>query len=166
MNLFNYIINNESNTLLNNLLNIMIDKKILNEELYLNLIKSLVLILDNNNFRLYYNILHYITYKLKVEQQKELFDTFKTLDLSKQYDVSDKLVEKVIISTHEYIEALQDFENIERLLLEWCNIIKLVQTLVIPTNLILSIYIQFIITTKNNQKVTSNDIKRINKFIK
>ena len=163
MNLFNYIINNESNTLLNNLLNIMINKKILNEELYLNLIKSLVLILDDDNFIIYYNILHHITFKLKADQQKDLVNILKTLDLSKQYNVSDKLVEKVILSTHKYIQVNND---IETLLIEWLDIITLVQTLSLPTNLLLSIYIQFLNTIINNQKVTLNDIKRINKFIK
>ena len=164
MNLFNEIINNESNTKLNNLLNIMLDKKILNEELYLNLLKCLVLILNNNNFNIYYNILHHITFNMSLILQNQIFNIFKSLQLSKQFDVDDKLIEKIIITTRDYIENSNNY--IEEMLIDLCNVIKLVQTINLSTHLQLSIYIQYMKCIEKNQNITINDINRINKFIK
>ena len=164
MNIFNNIINNESNTKLNNLLNSMLDKKILNEELYLNLIKCLVLILNNNNFNKYYNILHHITFNMTLILRDQIFNIFKSLQLSKQFDVDDKLIEKIIITTQYYIENSNNY--IEQILIDICDVIKLIQTINLSTHLQLSIYIQYIKCIGKNQNITINDINRINKFIK
>ena len=164
MNLFNDIINNESNTKLEILLNVMLEKKILNEELYLNLIKCLVLILNNNNFNIYYNIIHHVTFNMSIILQNQIFNIFKSLQLSKQFEVDDKLIEKIIITTHHYIENSNNY--IEEILINLCDIIKLVRTINVSTYLQLCIYIQYMKCLNKHQSITINDINKINKFIK
>ena len=96
--------------------------------------------------------------------KNQIFNIFKSLQLSKQFEVDDKLIEKLITTTRDYIENSNNY--IEEMLIDLCDIIKLVQTINVSTHLQLSIYIQYMKCLYKHQSITINDINKINKFIK
>ena len=172
--LLNYFVLEKSNNIIE-LLNQMMEDKILNEELYLNVVKALVLIfhLNQNNYNIYYNLFWHIIHKMDKTLRKNCFNKLKTLKLSKQLELSDTLIEDIIIFTHHYILnnmnniSMTDEESklIDRALIDWINIICLIQQLKISFELKIHYYLYII-----QHPVSTSDINTlinsINFFIK
>ena len=172
--LLNYFVLEKSNNIIE-LLNQMMEDKILNEELYLNVVKALVLIfhLNQNNYNIYYNLFWHIIHKMDKTLRKNCFNKLKTLKLFKQLELSDTLIEDIIIFTHHYILnnmnniSMTDEESklIDRALIDWINIICLIQQLKISFELKIHYYLYII-----QHPVSTSDINTlinsINFFIK
>ena len=167
--LFNYIINNKDSVKIVTLLNKMLEGDIINEEIFLNLIKALILIfhLDISYFDIYYKLFCYILYKMNEEIQVLLFDKIKKLNLSEQIYLSDYLIENIIIYTNKYI--IQNFiidSMIDMKIMEWINIINIIGKC--NTSIYMKCYIYLYIIKQKN-KVTIMEvntiINTINKFI-
>ena len=166
--LLNYFVLEKNNII--EVLNQMMEDKILNEELYLNLVKALVLIfhLNQDNYNIYYNLFFHIIHKMNKTLKKNCFNKLKTLKLSKQLELSDTLIEDIIIFTHYYIvnnTKNEDVKIIDKVLIDWINIICLVQQLKISFELKIYYYLYII-----KHPVSTSDINTlinsINFFIK
>lgn len=138
--LFNYLITPSQSNKLVYLLNQMLENHLLTEELYLNLIKSLLLIfhLNKDCFDIYYNILHHISFNI------DIIKTLYSIDLSKQVDVIDTVIEDIIISTHNYIVSNYSFPNPNDKIIEWINIIHSINKLDTSLNFKISFYLYII----------------------
>jgi len=172
--LLNYFVLEKNNNIIE-LLNQMMEDNILNEELYLNLVKALVLIfhLNKNNYNIYYNLFYHIIHKMNKTLKKNCFNKLKTLKLSKQLVLSDTLIENIIIFTHHYIlnntmnkyKKNEDVKIIDKVLIDWINIICLIQQLKISFELKIYYYLYII-----KHPVSTSDINTlinsINFFIK
>ena len=186
--LLNYFVLEKNNNIIE-LLNQMMEDKILNEELYLNLVKALVLIfhLNQNNYNIYYNLFCHIIHKMNKTLRKNCFNKLKTLKLSKQLELSDTLIEDIIIFTHHYIlnntmknkhmnqstsvldenygHNNEEIKTIDKVLIDWINIICLIQQLKISFELKIYYYLYII-----KHPVSTSDINTlinsINFFIK
>ena len=155
--LFNYVINNDDSIKLNILLDNMLKDNILSKELYLNLIKGLVLIfhLDNTLFSFYYNILNYIILYNNNNNNnnnnniKNIFNKLNNIDLSYQLKLDDNIIEKIIIYTNQYL--IKDFtlDKLENKLITLVNMITIIKQLNISTELKINIYLQNIRNTND-----------------
>jgi hypothetical protein len=102
---FNSLINKKKTLKLLKIINKLYENNIFNEELVLNLIKGFVIIfyLNSKCFNDYYNLLYYINYKMNVQFKKKFFDKIKKINFSHQFNLSDNIVDEVIINTNKFI---------------------------------------------------------------
>lgn len=123
-------------------LQILYDNKIINTELLFNLIKGMVYILYENINRIdcylyIYDKLLEVIHKKKI---KEIFKSFNKNNFSKQFEVSEKIVEMIIIQTDKFISKCNNTKII--LLLEILNnIINEINKLNIDIDNKINIYI-------------------------
>lgn len=159
--LFNYLVNDTQSSKLVNILNQMLESNLLNEELYLNLIKGLILIfhLNKDCVELYYNIFHYIYYKMDDKARNVLFIKLKIIDLSKQVELSDTTIENIIIYTHNFI--ITDIDCIDKTITQWIKVIMATNRITTSTEFKISIYLYII----KNPNIISADINTITNVI-
>jgi hypothetical protein len=168
--LFNYLVNNTESNKLVNLLNQMLENNLLNEELYLNLIKGLILIiyLNKDCFDIYYNILHYINFKMNSRLKMDCFDKLKNLHLSQQQYISDTTIENIIIYTHNYIinDISMQHNTIDDVITNLINIITLIKKLHVSTEFKITLYLYIVKHTELKHQDINSTIDIINKFIR
>jgi hypothetical protein len=143
------------------------DKKIINTEILLNIIKGLVLIIFYNKQKIdnYIKIFDY----LLINQQKNIVSILEYVDFSQQFELDEKIIKKIVINTDIFFENYIN-NNIDfNILLNIINsIIKKIKKVHININLKIYLYIHFIkkandmIINKNN---INNIISNINNYI-
>lgn len=128
------------------LLQNLYNKKILDKELILNLIKGLIIIfyIDQIYFELYYEILDYFYCKMNKELQIKIVNTISRLDLSKQFEIDDYYIDKIIINTNNLFALVIKYD----------------------INLIFNIWIYVINQVKKNKLNTENKILLYSRLLK
>ena len=158
----------DKNNKLIKLLNQLVENEILNEELYINLVKALVLLfqLNKNNYNIYCNIFSYIVTKMDNKVLSNCFNKLKTVKLAKQLVLSDIFIEDIIIFTHEYIlNNITHKLAIDKVLIDWINIIYLIQQLKLSFELKIYYYLYIIKHPLNTYDINIL-VHLINFFIK
>ena len=162
---FNNCIDINNTVKLVNLLELMYKDMLINTEILLNLVKALVLIfhLDNDNYNIYYSILHYIYYDMNKITRNLFFEKINSINLSSQLQLDDNIIENIIIITNNYIIDNFTINCIEEKVIEFINIIIILQQLNCNISLHYKIKLyQYII--KNI--IDINDFNKIISYIK
>jgi len=161
--LFNYIINKDESIKIVKLLDQMTKCNILSTELYLNIIKALILIfhIDKNLFNVYYDILNYINNNFYNDTLYKICVKLNSIDMSYQLELSEQIIENIIIYTNIFIMKDFTMDILENKLIFLLNLITTLQQLHISVDLKINIYINII---KNNTNMT--DISMILSLVK
>ena len=143
--IFDIFIEKEKSRKLLQLVNLMYEKKILDEELTLNLLKALILILyiNKDNYDVYYELLTYITFNMNKKFRKYTISKLQNLDLSLQFNLDEKFVDKIIINTN-LLMLNTTFVDIESLIDLWLVIIDNICSIKSSILFKVSVYIHFI----------------------
>lgn len=149
ISLFNYIIPYDESIKIVILLNKMLKQNILCKELYLNLIKALILLfyLDSKHYIFYHNMLSHILNNST--NLLNIFNKLNNIDLSYQLEMNENIIEKIIIYTNNYIIKDFSFDMIENKLSNLVNIINILEQLKISTELKINIYLHIIKNTND-----------------
>jgi hypothetical protein len=150
-------------------LQILYDNKILNSELLFNIIKGMVYILYENinkidNFLLINKKLIKIMNKKKI---KKIFNSLKKYNFSKQFELSDVIIEKIIIETNSFINKINN-TKLTLLLNILNNIINKINNLNIDFHNKINIYLHIMKYYNKefyNKDFDYNNINIIVKFI-
>jgi hypothetical protein len=158
-NIFDIFISKEESNKLLDLLHLMYTKKILNDELTLNLIKALVLILymNKDNYSVYYQLLNYITFDMNKKIRKNILTQLECLDLSIQLNLNEKCIDKIIINTNILFLNSQQID-IQKLLELWIEVINTTNLIKSSVPFKIGLYIHFIKKLNNiiTEKKTIN----------
>lgn len=144
-------------------------RKILNEELIYNIIKGLTLVfyIDPKYFDIYYTIFYNLlsTEKKKIE---EISKRLNKLDMSIQINLSNKIVEKIILYTNFFFSNM-NFLRTDLIILLWLEIIKKIKKLKIDINLKINFYFHIvnkIVNIKDKKNICNESINYINNLVK
>ena len=174
MNIFRFkkifysLIDKKDIVILLKLVNELYKKNILNEELILNLIKAFVIIfyIDKNNYQIYYNLFEY--FNLNKKFSNKLFKILKKIDFSIQINISQKVIDKIIIITNYYIINIKK-ENYEKHLSLLYDILFLVVNINASINFKINLYLYLIKYSikniKNNVEI-KKEIDQIKQMLK
>ena len=171
MNIYNFkkifyslICKNETKSLLN-LMDILIKKKILTEEIAINLIKGMILIfyLDKSLFKNYYDIFYEICFNFEEEDIKILKEIFHLINFSTQFKINDYFIENIIIYTNYIVidNSIKLKDRIKKLK----NYINRINNLKLSFEFKIHLYI-FFIKNYNNIEFDDNTLSTIINFIK
>jgi len=160
---FDTIIINNKRKKLFNILTILYDKNLLDQELILCIIKSLILVLSYNPEKI--DILTNIINSYQdcgIELQKNLSNLFKKIDLSQQFSLSENVVDKIIFNTIDFFEIIEK-NNLKLLFQVWYDIILNTYNIKKKDkNFKISMYLFFI---KKSKKII-NDNNKNNFYLK
>ena len=103
--LFNSLIDKKKTLKLFKIINKLYKNNTFNEELILNVIKAFVIIfyLNSQCFNDYYNLLYYINYKMEVPFKTIFFNKIRKINFSYQFNLSNNIVDEIIINTSKFI---------------------------------------------------------------
>ncbi len=162
---FDIILNKKQKENLYNYLEILYIKKLINEEILLNLIKAFVLIFYNNPEHC--NIYLKIFNSLSEEETSNLFKLLKKVNLSYQMKMSESIINKIILTINSYIINNYNNNNINyyNILM---NVYNIYDTIKLNKKITLNNKIQlYIVLLKNNSNIS--DVRQIlgivNKFL-
>jgi len=102
---FNSLIDKKKTLKLFKIINKLYKNNVFNEELILNLIKGFVIIfyLNSKCFNDYYNLLYYINYKMNTQFKNKFFNKIQKINFSYQFNLSNNIVDEIIINTNKFI---------------------------------------------------------------
>lgn len=167
-NIFSSLISKKKTLDLLKIIKSLYNKKIINEEIILNIIKVLVIVLhiDKKAYDNYYKLLVFLNENEKASNK--IFKKLKLIDLRLQFNLPIKIVDKIIICINEYIIKIKDNEYFKYL-----NIFNEVLTSIIYMNVSIeykiNLFLYLIKNSFNKKKINIiydvKDIKSIiNKF--
>lgn len=171
MNIYNFkkifyslICKNDTKSLLN-LIDILIKKNILTEEIAINLIKGMILIfyLDKSLFKNYYDIFYELCFNFEENDIKILKEIFHLIDFSTQFKINDYFIENIIIYTN-YI-LIDNSIKLKDRLKKLKNYISRINNLKFSLEFKIQLYI-FFIKNYSNIEFDDNTLSTIINFIK
>lgn len=129
-NIFSTLINKKKTLKLLKIIDKLYKKKILNEEIILNLIKAFVIIfyLEKDSFYQYYDLLIFLNKNKKFSNK--IFKKIKNLNLKKQFNYSSNTIDKIILSINNYIKKIpnKEYEYYLNILNEIVSIVLNIET--------------------------------------
>lgn len=156
---FDIILNEKQKNDIFNYLELLYNKKYINNELLLNLIKAFVLIFYNNpnNCDIYLKLFKSLT----EEENIKLFNLLKKINLSYQVKMDEYTINKIILAINNYIINNNTFDGL-------LNIYNIYDIIRLNKKIVFNNKIQlYIILLKTNSSI--NDVRQtlglINKFI-
>jgi hypothetical protein len=156
---FDIILNEKQKNDIFNYLELLYNKKYINNELLLNLIKAFVLIFYNNpnNCDIYLKLFKSLT----EEENIKLFNLLKKINLSYQVKMDEYTINKIILAINNYIINNNTFDGL-------LNVYNIYDIIRLNKKIVFNNKIQlYIILLKTNSSI--NDVRQtlglINKFI-
>jgi len=170
--IFDVLLSTEKRDEIINILNIMYKKKYLSLEIILNLIKAFILVIyiDTNNYDIYIQYFDHILNIMNDVDRDYILYKINSLELENQKYLSDKVIENIIIETHNLLKLDTNKNDLLLLLIE---IIKYTNQIKYSLEYKVNIYTQFIKecinyynTNKNiNMDIHINYMKNIIKMV-
>jgi hypothetical protein len=148
------------------------DNNIIDIEILLNIIKGLILLLSIDNRKLY-DYINIFDYFLNLND-KNILNNFAIIDFSKQFKVSEEMINKIIINTDYIVNNIIDTES-KNILIFLFNIVKKIIKLNVSVNnkiYIYNIYTDDVINNLNTKNINYHNMKfnelinNITRFIK